>query len=279
MATYDGLISNSMYRLVDLTNLFAMTFNQVSFEFKTTVLNGQIMNIYHQQTSGQTYLIKFSVVQGHIEVEIKLSTMPAQTFRNVAVVSDNEWFTVTLVQMTATTLQLSVKSSTQTLTSDHTLSLGGQSKTLDDIIKAQDVRIIIGRDGDYVFHYFKGCLTNIRIGDINSMLLLPFYTQDQFNNFTRSQYFEVTSKSVLTPGCVAGDACRYSSCQSQSLCVPGFYDYSCSCSSGYGGRWCQTNIQDCPSNMPSNGCQNSGICVDKVDDFYCKCRPGYSGTR
>lgn len=44
--------------------------------------------------------------------------------------------------------------------------------------------------------------------------------------------------------------------------------------SGFTGKFCETNIDDCASNNP---CIH-GECTDKVNDFSCSCQPGYTGN-
>ena len=57
-------------------------------------------------------------------------------------------------------------------------------------------------------------------------------------------------------------------------CVDKIADYECQCVTGWEGKDCDTNIDDCASNP----CQNNAICVDKVADYECQCVLGWEGT-
>ena len=54
-----------------------------------------------------------------------------------------------------------------------------------------------------------------------------------------------------------------------------FGGFNCSCSPGYTGSECETDIDDCASS-PCNA-QNTHQCVDSVDNYMCVCLPGYTG--
>ncbi|XP_051928957.1 sushi, nidogen and EGF-like domain-containing protein 1 isoform X1 [Hippocampus zosterae] len=57
-------------------------------------------------------------------------------------------------------------------------------------------------------------------------------------------------------------------------CITGNPSFTCSCLSGYTGRRCQINVDECAS-LP---CQNGGTCIDLVNSFSCQCPPGYTGS-
>jgi hypothetical protein len=42
---------------------------------------------------------------------------------------------------------------------------------------------------------------------------------------------------------------------------------------GFQGKNCEENIDDCPGNM----CQNGGTCIDGVNAYRCKCPPSFTG--
>lgn len=50
-------------------------------------------------------------------------------------------------------------------------------------------------------------------------------------------------------------------------------DFSCKCPTGYGGKNCSENLDDCKSHI----CQNGGRCVDGLGSYTCYCPRGYSG--
>ncbi|XP_066257423.1 protein jagged-1b [Euwallacea similis] len=64
-------------------------------------------------------------------------------------------------------------------------------------------------------------------------------------------------------------------CGEHGHCVtqPGI-GYKCQCQSGYTGKYCHENINDCKINP----CENGGTCVDKVNSFQCICNEGWEGA-
>ena len=50
--------------------------------------------------------------------------------------------------------------------------------------------------------------------------------------------------------------------------------YNCSCSPGYYGLRCESEIRECASNP----CQNSAPCVDLINAYFCNCTAGYEGA-
>lgn len=49
-------------------------------------------------------------------------------------------------------------------------------------------------------------------------------------------------------------------------------NYRCRCRSGFTGKNCTKNIDDCKGQ-----CQHGALCIDLVNDYHCSCTPGYSG--
>jgi len=47
----------------------------------------------------------------------------------------------------------------------------------------------------------------------------------------------------------------------------------CDCSSGYTGKNCSENVDDCASHI----CQNGATCEDGVNSYRCVCSRGYAG--
>lgn len=62
-------------------------------------------------------------------------------------------------------------------------------------------------------------------------------------------------------------------CPENSWCVPkGQSLYDCKCHTGYTGKHCDININDCVT----VNC-NSGRCIDGVNTYTCSCLPGFTG--
>ncbi|KAB1278699.1 Sushi; nidogen and EGF-like domain-containing protein 1 [Camelus dromedarius] len=56
-------------------------------------------------------------------------------------------------------------------------------------------------------------------------------------------------------------------------CVTGRPSYSCSCPSGFAGRRCHLDVNECASHP----CQNGGTCTHGVNSFSCQCLAGFGG--
>lgn len=63
-------------------------------------------------------------------------------------------------------------------------------------------------------------------------------------------------------------------CANGATCLDGVNRFSCVCPSGFSGRFCTVNLDDCFSQP----CLNGGRCLDRAGSFRCVCRPGYTGT-
>lgn len=49
----------------------------------------------------------------------------------------------------------------------------------------------------------------------------------------------------------------------------------CDCVSGFSGKLCQIDEDECESNP----CLNGATCKDEVGSYTCRCPPGFNGTR
>ncbi|XP_006746731.1 sushi, nidogen and EGF-like domain-containing protein 1, partial [Leptonychotes weddellii] len=56
-------------------------------------------------------------------------------------------------------------------------------------------------------------------------------------------------------------------------CVTGNPSYTCSCLSGFTGRRCHLDVNECASHP----CQNGGTCTHGVNSFRCRCPAGFRG--
>ncbi|XP_045150472.1 sushi, nidogen and EGF-like domain-containing protein 1 [Echinops telfairi] len=56
-------------------------------------------------------------------------------------------------------------------------------------------------------------------------------------------------------------------------CVPGDPSYTCSCLSGFTGRHCQLDVDECESQP----CQNGGTCTQGANSFSCQCPASFRG--
>ncbi|XP_062998351.1 lactadherin isoform X2 [Elgaria multicarinata webbii] len=73
--------------------------------------------------------------------------------------------------------------------------------------------------------------------------------------------------------------CYPNPCKNSGVCqlVPNrgdvFTEYVCQCTSGYEGKHCENNMNECASQP----CKNGGSCVDLSGDYTCKCASPYLG--
>ena len=66
-------------------------------------------------------------------------------------------------------------------------------------------------------------------------------------------------------------------CQNNGKCsTNAFGHFSCHCSSGWTGKTCNTDIDECSLSSRST-CDHGGTCVNTPGSFSCNCIPGYTG--
>ncbi|XP_013419168.1 fibropellin-1-like [Lingula anatina] len=75
------------------------------------------------------------------------------------------------------------------------------------------------------------------------------------------------------PTCSLRECITRSPCQNNGTCRDTAKGYTCTCSSGFTGKDCETNINDCHS-AP---CKNGAKCTDRVNGFSCDCASGFTG--
>lgn len=245
--------------------------NEITFKLRTIVRNGHVMLI---KSINDHYII-VEIKGGNILVTCTLDSNVVQQMTVDLFVSDKSWYTVYLKQNDRN-LELTVSGNDNAISNTSTILLTNDAISLQTLINygTSPTTIVLGFTSlisPSALHYYSGCLREVRIGGI----LLPFYQQSAFQNFTTDQYFSVSTIRNVQEGCIGGSGCTYSQCKHETSCLPDYYGYQCNCTgSGYYGDWCQTNIDSCAANV----C-NHGQCVDKVSDFYCRCQNGYSGNR
>lgn len=62
-------------------------------------------------------------------------------------------------------------------------------------------------------------------------------------------------------------------CSNGGTCYDNYGSYTCQCSLGFGGKNCETIINECQSQP----CLQGSTCIDKRGSFECMCLPGYAG--
>lgn len=68
--------------------------------------------------------------------------------------------------------------------------------------------------------------------------------------------------------------CLARPCFNNGTCFDAPDNFTCTCPDGYTGRFCDINIDDCVDNL----CLNNATCIDRVLGYYCACLDGYNGT-
>uniref|UniRef100_A0AAX7UEL3 Neurogenic locus notch homolog protein 1 n=1 Tax=Astatotilapia calliptera TaxID=8154 RepID=A0AAX7UEL3_ASTCA len=69
------------------------------------------------------------------------------------------------------------------------------------------------------------------------------------------------------------DDCKSNLCD-YGTCNDKINGYECACEPGYTGAMCNININECASNP----CHNGGTCIDGINSFTCQCPDGYHDT-
>lgn len=91
------------------------------------------------------------------------------------------------------------------------------------------------------------------------------------------------------------NACELKPCKNNATCILGAnkHDFTCACANGkvsptmgalfttlllnnftgFGGKFCEINIDDCAS----ISCPPPKVCVDLINDYDCRCPPGFGG--
>ena len=57
-------------------------------------------------------------------------------------------------------------------------------------------------------------------------------------------------------------------------CMNLMNSFQCNCATGFSGRHCEVNVDDC---IGVTDCGDHGTCVDGLDDFSCECDEGFTG--
>ncbi|KAM4043759.1 uncharacterized protein ACNLHF_014031 [Anomaloglossus baeobatrachus] len=81
-----------------------------------------------------------------------------------------------------------------------------------------------------------------------------------------------TPNSVIPTECIQKDYCSSSPCVN-GKCSSETYEFKCSCSNGWQGKTCDTDIDECVTNNPCA----KGTCINTPGSYTCQCRPGWKG--
>ncbi|XP_041090331.1 protein crumbs homolog 2-like isoform X2 [Polyodon spathula] len=112
---------------------------------------------------------------------------------------------------------------------------------------------------------YTGCLGTVRVGGV----YLPF-TED--HTVPQREQFIKRSGQEIQIGCRGNPVCTPNPCYHEGKCEDLFNFFECSCPHGWGGLYCQSNIDDCQSSPCLHG-----NCTDLLAGYKCDCYPGYTG--
>uniref|UniRef100_A0A3B4Z0X8 Protein crumbs homolog 1-like n=1 Tax=Stegastes partitus TaxID=144197 RepID=A0A3B4Z0X8_9TELE len=112
---------------------------------------------------------------------------------------------------------------------------------------------------------YTGCLGEVRVGGVY-LPLINVQVAPQMSRFSRLGGHE----PII--GCQGAPICDSQPCLNQGQCQDQFNEFNCSCSSGWEGELCETEINEC-SSAPCV----YGTCKDLLADYQCDCEPGYTG--
>uniref|UniRef100_A0A3P8T5X3 Crumbs cell polarity complex component 2b n=1 Tax=Amphiprion percula TaxID=161767 RepID=A0A3P8T5X3_AMPPE len=112
---------------------------------------------------------------------------------------------------------------------------------------------------------YTGCLGEVRVGGVY-LPLINVQEAPQMSRFSRLGGHE----PII--GCQGAPICDSQPCLNQGVCQDQFNEFNCSCSPGWEGELCETEINEC-SSAPCV----YGTCKDLLADYRCDCEPGYTG--
>ncbi|XP_069022251.1 LOW QUALITY PROTEIN: protein crumbs homolog 1-like [Embiotoca jacksoni] len=112
---------------------------------------------------------------------------------------------------------------------------------------------------------YTGCLGEVRVGGVY-LPLTRVPDAPQASRFSRLGGYEPIT------GCHGAPICDSQPCLNRGECQDQFNEFNCSCSPGWEGELCKTEIDECSSNPCVYG-----TCKDLMADYRCDCEPGYEG--
>ncbi|XP_053104712.1 protein crumbs homolog 1 isoform X2 [Hemicordylus capensis] len=117
----------------------------------------------------------------------------------------------------------------------------------------------------------KGCMSTVEISGIH---LSYFENTDVHTKKPQEEQFLKISANPVVTGCPQLDACSPNPCMHEGMCEDSYHYYSCTCSEGWTGTHCETNVDECASSPCVHG-----NCSDGIASYKCLCDPGYTGAK
>ena len=215
--------------------------------------------------------ITLGVESGELQLQYDLGVEGSYSGQPSHTVVDGDWHRLELM-FTSDSLNLKL---------DDTLSYESSSQSNQGINELYQTgsSVYVGgvdstyRNGDSGMFFssqnYKGCVNDVRVQN----KLLPFFFDDVLGNGTSPSQFVATALTDLRIGCHGDPVCDSDGCLNGAACVDIFNDYRCDCVLGFNGTLCETNIDDCVTNL----CENGATCEDGINEYTCTCVPGYTG--
>ena len=128
--------------------------------------------------------------------------------------------------------------------------------------------------------------TNGSPGVLGQMLNTATNTADQaaftqvINAFVAVADPAVTVACTVDPATVAVDVneCEAQPCANGGTCSDLDGDYACACVSGWKGKDCDVDVDECTEGATANSCQNGAVCTTpNHNDYECACVSGWEG--
>ena len=96
--------------------------------------------------------------------------------------------------------------------------------------------------------------------------------------FCQGGLYCTSTDSLCASGEVCGedidDCTPDNECHNGARCVDALNGYTCECRSGWEGRLCTLDINECLSQP----CAHGGVCTDELNGFTCQCTANFGGS-
>jgi len=232
---------------------------KLTFQFRTYARNGIIFQI--TGSSDAHFIVK--LIGTKLVIDYKISATDRVMMTTNKEFSDAHWYTVQFTEGNTQTSLLVLDDKNVTM-ANQTRPRPANGGTLDAFIRNSGLTVEIGARS------YQGCLREVRLQGI----LMPFFRDELFVNNTSVQKFILQTKTGITDKCEYQDGCGSGSCpaSTSNACIPDYYGYSCNCSHGYEGRWCQNRMDYCADMKCVHG-----KCSNFLDEGRCQCFTGYAG--
>lgn len=104
---------------------------------------------------------------------------------------------------------------------------------------------------------------------------MSFHSNASFSDATTGNNFTCECRPGLQGALCDIPFCSIEPCQNGGFCLTTDDTPVCTCSLGYTGTYCETDINECEANP----CENGGRCIDLIGHYKCRCDgTGFDGV-